>query len=365
LAELEGLLTANPEWTDGHQAHAQLEAALHPTEPRARSLRAALLLRPTSAALHHHAIAVLMGSYDYAAALEAVETARRAIPDSADLVRLEAMCRSELGEADQAFSLFAALPIPADAEAAIWPIRTLIRLGRPEDALQLAERTYPAAGMGAIWPYRALLWRLLGDPRWDWLEGDARLIQTYDIAGELGPLDELADCLRGIHRGSGQPLNQSVRGGTQTDGQLLARAEPAIRRLRDALSAAVSEHIAQLPPPDPAHPTLPAQRSPARFAGSWSVRLSDAGYHHDHVHSHGWLSSAFYVSLPDLSQDAPGAGSLAFGENLRLLPDFPAFKVVAPKAGSLTLFPSTMWHGTRPFGKGERLTVAFDIARPT
>lgn len=27
----------------------------------------------------------------------------------------------------------------------------------------------------------------------------------------------------------------------------------------------------------------------------------------------------------------------------------------------LVLFPSYMFHGTRPFGKGERLTVAFDV----
>jgi hypothetical protein len=23
-----------------------------------------------------------------------------------------------------------------------------------------------------------------------------------------------------------------------------------------------------------------------------------------------------------------------------------------------------MWHGTRPFGAGERLSIAFDVARP-
>ena len=32
--------------------------------------------------------------------------------------------------------------------------------------------------------------------------------------------------------------------------------------------------------------------------------------------------------------------------------------------GRLALFPSTMWHGTVPFADGERLTIAFDVARP-
>ncbi|HWJ38338.1 MAG TPA: putative 2OG-Fe(II) oxygenase, partial [Sphingomicrobium sp.] len=33
-------------------------------------------------------------------------------------------------------------------------------------------------------------------------------------------------------------------------------------------------------------------------------------------------------------------------------------------AGHLVLFPSWMWHGTVPFSKGERLTVAFDVSPP-
>jgi len=37
--------------------------------------------------------------------------------------------------------------------------------------------------------------------------------------------------------------------------------------------------------------------------------------------------------------------------------------VVEPKPCRLALFPSWMWHGTRPFGEGERMTVAFDVAR--
>ena len=43
--------------------------------------------------------------------------------------------------------------------------------------------------------------------------------------------------------------------------------------------------------------------------------------------------------------------------------DLPPFRTVEPKPGRLALFPSYMWHGTRPFGEGERLTVAFDVAR--
>jgi hypothetical protein len=46
------------------------------------------------------------------------------------------------------------------------------------------------------------------------------------------------------------------------------------------------------------------------------------------------------------------------------VPGLAPYRLVEPKPGRLVLFPSTMWHGTRPFPAGERLTIAFDIARP-
>jgi len=103
-----------------------------------------------------------------------------------------------------------------------------------------------------------------------------------------------------------------------------------------------------------------------RFSGAWSVRLLDRGFHSDHVHPLGWLSSAFYVALPTAMDGADNqqAGWLTFGECRRLLPDLAGFKAIRPRIGQLVLFPSLTWHGTRPFDAGERMTVAFDIARP-
>ena len=91
--------------------------------------------------------------------------------------------------------------------------------------------------------------------------------------------------------------------------------------------------------------------------------------HVDHVHPEGWLSSALYISLPakamgDGSGESAHDGWLSFGENRELVPDLEPFRMIEPKEGRLVLFPSTMWHGTRKFDDGERLTVAFDIARP-
>jgi hypothetical protein len=215
-----------------------------------------------------------------------------------------------------------------------------------------------------FWPYAAAAWRLTGDPRWHWLEGDERLVGIYEIAEKLPPLEQLAATLRRLHTTSGQPLAQSVRGGTQTDGNLFHRIEPIIVELREVIRATIEEHAAQLPPSDPAHPTLGSVRSPIAFTGAWSVRLQAGGHHANHVHPMGWLSSALYIVLPpDLGETE--AGWLALGEpDAQLKIDLPPVRLVEPRPGRLVLFPSTMWHGTRPFDRGERMTVAFDVAAP-
>jgi hypothetical protein len=72
-----------------------------------------------------------------------------------------------------------------------------------------------------------------------------------------------------------------------------------------------------------------------------------------------------YIALPDEAQWSDGhAGWLSLGESTDLGINLPPIRLVEPKQGRLVLFPSTMWHGTRPFDAGERLTVAFDVKRP-
>jgi hypothetical protein len=173
--------------------------------------------------------------------------------------------------------------------------------------------------------------------------------------------------LRGLHNARGEYLDQSVRGGTQTDGPLFSRIDPVIRQLRQAIVTAVEQHVAQLPERDPRHPTLrhPRDRK-VRFSGSWSVRLRSGGRHSNHVHPQGWISSALYVALPPKQTGAPAeAGWLTLGApDEKLGIDLAPHRKIEPKVGHLALFPSCMWHGTIPFDDGERLTVAFDVAPP-
>jgi uncharacterized protein (TIGR02466 family) len=101
-----------------------------------------------------------------------------------------------------------------------------------------------------------------------------------------------------------------------------------------------------------------------RIDGAWSVRLKPGGFHKDHFHVQGWLSSAFYVETPDVALDRPDReGWLRFGQPpVQVEPPLAADHFVRPKRGRLALFPSYMWHGTVPFTTDERrMTMAFDV----
>ena len=89
------------------------------------------------------------------------------------------------------------------------------------------------------------------------------------------------------------------------------------------------------------------------------MRLTDGGFHVAHIHPRGVVSSACYLVVPRIDADE---GKLEVGgapPELGL--SLPALSSFAPRPGRMILFPSTLYHGTRPFRVGERLTAAFDV----
>jgi predicted Zn-dependent protease len=367
IADLEARLRAQPAWVAGHATLARLRWMMSGSDGFTASFEAALASAPRDVNLWRELVVTLMHAELYDEALAAIERGRAAAGPSIMFDVNEAACRAEMGECEVADRLFEAIGrLDDDPAAGVRHVRHLLRSGRPGRAAALAESWIGHPGMLYFWPYLAAAWRVTGDARWEWLEGDPRLVGTYDLSGAIPSLDALAERLRSLHFAVGQPLEQSVRGGTQTDGNLFQRVEPEIRALRAAVVDAVETHVGQLPPPDPRHPQLCVPRSPIRFSGSWSVRLTGGGRHANHVHPAGWFSSALYVALPEPAQRGPEpAGWLMLGEpqaDLQL--PLEPFRTIEPKPGRLALFPSTMWHGTYPFDEGERLTVAFDVAPP-
>ena len=170
-----------------------------------------------------------------------------------------------------------------------------------------------------------------------------------------------------MHKLVHEPLKQTLKNGTQTPGRLLYKPHPVIQSLKASLSEVVQEHISSLPNDD-THPLLSRKSDRFVFAGSWSVKLKPEGFHVNHVHPAGWLSSAFYVNVPDFTkveQKNELAGAIKFGESSLLLGGREKIeRIIVPKAGTLALFPSYVWHGTIPFSGHEddfRLTSPFDV----
>lgn len=359
---LEIALKRSPLWTDGHVLLAQMRWAEGERRGFTRSFDDALAEYPNSMELRREQLVALLEAEHFDDALARIEQGRSLVGDQVLFASHEAAVRSESGELEAAEPLFEKLAALDFANIDMWRVRHLLRSARPAEASKVMDRWLGTADQDLFWHYATTAWRLTGDPRCEWLEGDERFVGMYDIADRLPPLDKLAAVLRKLHVSKSEFFSQSVRGGTQTEGNLFERIEPEIIQLREAIRQTVAEHAAQLPPVDPSHPLLRSRPDAIHFTGAWSVRLTGGGFHSNHVHPMGWLSSALYVVLPpDLGDN--NAGWLTLGEpQAQLKVDLPPHRMIEPKPGRLALFPSWMWHGTRPFGEGERMTVAFDVA---
>ena len=362
-AAIEKQLASRPDWAQGHVLLSQMRWQ-HGDVDATRSFTAALAAHSGDAALWVNYLATLNRAGRHGETLARIDGARRAIGQHVALDRIEAVAADETGDFARAAPLLDRLATDEDAPMQIARVRHLLRRSRYDEAAKLAERLTERPDALDAWAYLATAWRLIGDSRLEWLEGDPRLISIIDFDAVESLLPRLAEVLRALHLTRAHPLDQSLRGGTQTDGPLFARKTPEIQTLKQAIERAVAHHIAQLPPADPRHPTLRVPRNGFRFSGSWSVRLQAQGFHINHIHPQGWISSACYIALPPgigAGSDEP-AGWLALGQppvelGLELRPT----RLIEPRPGRLVLFPSTMWHGTVPFSDGERLTVAFDV----
>jgi tetratricopeptide (TPR) repeat protein len=401
LAELESLERAAG---DSPQLLVQLGRALQfagRTGDAETRVAAALELWPTDAALHVLLAELLWQRGAGDASTAAIERAIEMFPHEMKLRLVAADLLRNTGRAERALALLEpGLALAPESPAFLTSVGVLLDdLDRPREALPLLRAAVPRArdpaqakrnlipallrtGASAealavseelcahnpddqqLIAYRATALRLSGDARYAAIADYPRLVRSY----RLRPPAEFADIaafnaafareIVSLHHASHRPIAQSLRGGTQTQRNL----PETNRRIADFFSmidGPVRDYISRLTG-DESHP-VDRRKSPSyRIAGSWSVQLQPGGFHLDHVHPQGWLSSAYYVQLPP-----PVAGSregwLKFGEPGVRIAGCPAEHFVEPECGMLVLFPSYLWHGTVPFQEGGRLTAAFDV----
>lgn len=369
------------------------------------ALRDCLTLEPRLADAHSNLAQLLwMRSGDVAQATAGLDRALQTFSNDAPLRAARAAILQGAGDARAAYDCLAPSALRPEAPPAL-----LVRAGLaalefdPATAVTLAERALrvdpgsapartllAAAQLGVGDARRALpdldrllanapddqylialqttAWRLLGDERYGQLCDYEKLVVPSqlnvppawpDMASFLADLRASLNCLHDPHGHA--LLFQSLRHGTETTQDLSRSTAPAIRALFEAFAAPIGRYIEHIGPG--ADPLRRRNNGRWRFNGAWSVRLRTSGFHTNHTHPRGWISSACYIELPDVMGDArTQQGVLTFGEpGIATSPALSAEYWVRPEAGMLVLFPSYFWHGTVPFRSDQaRLTVAFD-----
>jgi Flp pilus assembly protein TadD len=266
-------------------------------------------------------------------------------------------------------ALAAATAKPEDSTIVETLVAILLSRGRPEDAVQFirTQRSRYPDDQGWI-AYDATAARALGQPNYRELYDYTRLVRTFELEppagwGSMAELNAaLLEALNARHRFATHPLDQSLRNGTQTARSLLTDPDPAIQAVMRAFEAPIQSYL-QLLGMNGAHPLSARNRGAARFSGAWSVQLQREGFHVNHFHPQGWISSAYYVSVPSEVDNLDlMSGWIKFGEPRFAVPGATPEVFVKPHPGRLVLFPSYMWHGTNPIhGSEPRTAIAFDV----
>lgn len=383
-AALADVIEAHPDWGPAYAALAHLSSEygvpVGQTDRPDGFFRRAVDARSEDVNLRLALVRFLLESKQGDEALEHVQHLRRRA-DHPALVALQANALDQLGRIEEAAACYAQVdPLFQGGDPAFNRAYTrhLLKSARWREAAQRAQLalTNDPQDQESL-AYLATAWRLLNDPREEWLCDYRSLASLRPIETPAGWshmeafLADLMGALAPLHLARSQPVAQSVRGGSQTPGRLFGRPDPRISALRQVLSDAVKAWLAELPR-DASHPFLARVASRVAITGSWSVKLWRAGSHANHVHQDGWMSSAFYVALPvSVRQGEAGQsgrreslpGSLQLGQppaelGLGLAPR----RVIQPLVGHLALFPSYFWHGTTAFDDEEpRISVAFDM----
>lgn len=252
-------------------------------------------------------------------------------------------------------------------------IAVLLMRGRAQEALEWIARFRREAPLEQRWiAYQATAARMLQDERYAALYDFDRFVRPYNIEPPSGWRTieefnaELEHVLNARHRFARHPLDQSLRHGSQTARSLLAETDPLIKAILKQFEAPLADYAASIGH-DPTHPLTARNLARPVIDKCWSVQLRAEGFHVNHIHPQGWISSAYYVAVPDETQDlAAASGWIKFGEPKLPIPGCTPERQIQPQSGKLVLFPSYMWHGTTPIhGATPRTTIAFDAVPGT
>ena len=336
------------------------------------SFDAALARNPAAPQLPLQKGLMLLKMGEAAHAQQTFRHALRIAPDNADVLQGLGKALEALNDPDGADVAYAA-GLAADPEnGAILEGHAafLLRRGDAQLAEPVAEKAWHLnPNSQTALALLGLCWRAAGDSRDAWLNDYQNHVQVFDLDAPAGYQDmasfntELAQYLGRLHAGAREYLNQTLRGGSQTHDDIFYNGHPLVDRLLPRITAAVQAYVEGIGFAGD-HPFSRRRARGFRYTGSWSSRLGNNGFHVNHVHNQGWISSCYYVAVPDaIKGDDNQQGWIKFGEpSSEYALDFNSRRAIEPRPGRLVLFPSYMWHGTVPFlSPDPRITIAFDV----
>jgi uncharacterized protein (TIGR02466 family) len=310
----------------------------------------------------------LVSTGEYARAQQLIDLASGALlTDARDLM----LAQLNLWNSTGCFSEMMQLIALQSDDYGEWLAVALMGQGHFAAAIEVIERLLDQDANQQYW--LALLetaLRIVDPEKHRRLFFDAVPFQVVDLGDSVGNaelfrLNTLLEVwLNDQHCFQRAPLGQSVLDGTQTAGNLFDLSFSPLNRLWRVLEQEILSFLQTTPGFGGVY-FDGRKTGGVRLESSWSIKVAELGHHVPHVHSKGWLSCVYYVSVPEAIEQRNGEneGFLGLGRPGVTVPSHLAPSAfVEPKPGRLVVFPSYLWHETVAFiGKGERMVIAFDV----
>ena len=164
------------------------------------------------------------------------------------------------------------------------------------------------------------------------------------------------------------PPSQSVQNGLQTPGNLLTQtANTDLGLLKETVESIAEAFFnsATLRQLADAHPLQLFRPKRPMMHASWAI-LGTAGPSIAHTFTpKAGTAARFMRKFPVTSTQRVTQAISCWEPPFQTKDKLPPLTTIQPETGKMVLFPSYLWHSTRPYsGKGRRQVVAFDYGKP-
>lgn len=307
---------------------------------------------------------------DLSRAKKVIKSALKSSPDHPSLLKAQSETALQKGDKQEAYTRAkAALTlVPGQLDLMTQFARASLAVQKYDDVLVAAESALKIVPNDQFWIAMLATGGRGKAQNYQYYFDYEALVRPYDLSPPPGYKTiesynaALSKALGELHIFKAAPLDQSLRLGTQTEFDLRFAKSSVVQTFFKMIDAPIRDYMATVNVKPP-HPIARRNSGNYRISGAWSVKLKKGGFHVNHVHPQGWLSSSYYVEVPpEVATSKHKEGWIQFGQPPVDISDMPPEYSVEPKAGRLVLFPSYMWHGTVPIkGKDPRLTLPFDV----